>query len=122
VSSLHDVIKDKVVEPMLRDRQHMIRGRVTRYNHIMNRATVVTNNRYGLGKKEFHGVPVQIGSGGVHSAGPFEGQDVWMTFVGGNILHPRIVSLADENYQFNTRESLRHRRKGALIPDSLVRF
>lgn len=100
----------------------MIKGVVTSYNNIMNRASVEVDNRYGVGKRVLNGVPVQLGAGGVHSAGPFVGSEVWITFIGGNVYYPRIVSLADENYQYNTRETLRHKRKGALIPDSLTRW
>jgi hypothetical protein len=122
MSSLIDAINDKVVKPALRDRHHMIKGTVTEYSNIMNRASVVVNNPYGQGKRTFNGVPVQIGSGGVHSAGPWVGSEVWMEYIGGNIFYPRIVSLADENYQYGTREQMRHSRKGALIPDSLTRW
>lgn len=119
---LHDAIKEKILDPALKDRHHMIKGEIVSYNNIMNRANVLVDNRYGIGKKIFNGVPVQIGSGGVHSAGPFVGSEVWITFIGGNVFYPRIVSLADENYQYHTREALRHSRKGALIPDSLMRL
>lgn len=122
MSSLHEAIKDKILDPALKDRHHMIKGTIRSYNNVLNRANVEIDNRYGVGKRMLNGVPVQLGSGGVHSAGPFEGTEVWITFIGGNIYYPRIVALADENYRYNTRENLRHRRKGAVVPDSLTRW
>jgi hypothetical protein len=122
MNPLHDAIKEKIVNPALRDRLHTIKGVVTYYDNKMNRASVEVNNPYGIGRKTFNGVPVQLGSGGTHSAGPFVGQEVWMNFIGGNVFYPRIVSLADENYEQNTREKMRHRRKGSLVPDSLMRW
>lgn len=123
MNPLHEAIKSKIVEPALKDRHHMIRGKIVAYNNILNRASVEVNNPYGVGRRVFHGVPVQLGSGGVHSAGPFVGDEVWIAFIGGNIFYPRIVSLVDENYQYNTREErMRHRRKGVFIPDSITRW
>lgn len=120
---LHEAIKQKILEPALKDRQHMIKGTIRSYDNQKNVADVEVNNPFGAGRRIFELVPVQLGSGGVHSAGPFVGDEVWMTYIGGSVMHPRIISLADENYERNTRESrMRSRRKGALIPDSLMRW
>lgn len=120
-SRLQEEIKNKVVDPILHDRHHMVKGTVLYYNNLMNRATVEIHNRVGPGRKRLDGVPVQLGGGGFHSAGPFKGDEVWVSFIGGNIFFPRVVALADENYEFNTRaERMRHRRKGSLVPDSIT--
>lgn len=123
MNPLQQAIKDKVVDPALKDRKHMVHGVVRFYDNHSNRATVEINNPYGTGRRMLDAVPVQIGSGGVHAAGPFEGDEVWVTFLGGNILYPRITAMGDPTYEDTTREArLRHRRKGALVPDSLTRW
>ena len=121
-STLAAAIKNNIVEPALKERHHMTKAVVTEYDNLSNRANVSINNPYGQGKKQLIGVPIQLGSGGVHSAGPFKGDEVWLEYIGGNILYPRIVSLADEDYRYGTREKMRHSRKGALVPDSIGRW
>lgn len=123
MNPLQQAIKEKVVGPALQERKHMVYGKVMFYDNISNRATVEINNPYGAGRRLLDAVPVQIGSGGVHAAGPFAGDEVWVTFIGGNILYPRITALGDPTYETTTREKrMRHRRKGALVPDSLGRW
>lgn len=118
MNQLHQIIKDKVVQPMLRERMHPTKGTILFYDNQTNTATVEIPNITDQGKHRLTNVPVQTGSGGVHSAGPFVGDEVWVIFLGGNLFLPRIVSIADERYQDRTRaRRFRHERKGAYIPD-----
>ena len=119
MNPLHEAIKEKIVQPMLKERLHTLRGKIVAYDNKLNRANVEIDNPYGVGKRTLEHVPLQIGSGGVHSAGPFVGDDVWVAFVDGNILNPKIIVLADEQYEHNTRQRMQHRRKGAFLPDSI---
>lgn len=114
---LHEIIKCQIVEPALGNRIHPIRATVQFYNNYHNTATIRFKNPFSPGEREMNAVPVQIGSGGVHAAGPFPGDQVWVQFLGGNMMQPRIVSLADEDYVTNTRETrLKHQRQGTMIP------
>lgn len=123
MNPLHEAIKDKIVTPALSGRLHPVIGSVVHYDNIQNFAIVETDNPFGVGRVTFDNVPIQIGSGGVHSAGPFVGDEVWMSFLNGNPLFPRITALADEDYMNTTRsDRLKHRRKGSMIPDSLMRW
>src|SRR5205085_1377011 len=112
----HDMIREKVVDPVLRDRVHPIKATIVSYNNYSNMARIRFLNPFGQGEKELGSVPLQLGSGGVHSAGPFPGDQVWVTFLHGNLTRPRIVSLADDNYYEGTREErLKHERQGTMI-------
>ena len=120
MNPLHEAIKDKIVEPALKDRHHMTKGVVVSYNNTLNRATVEIDNRYGVGKRTLQGVPVQLGSGGVHSAGPFVGSEVWVTFIGGNVFYPRIVSIADSFDAMISERPYRKYNKSMSVNDALL--
>jgi hypothetical protein len=118
---LKGLIHSEVVLPALRERLHPIRAVVVGYNNYNNTANVRYLDPEGGGERELARVPIQIGSGGVHSAGPFPGDEVWVNFLGGSAMYPRIVALADEDYQEKTRAKLKHERQGSLVPNKITK-
>lgn len=116
---LQQLIHNTVVQPALKERLHQIKAKIEEYDNENNRAKISFVNPFGPGRKTIDNVPLQLGSGGVHSAGPYPGDEVWVSFINGNVNFPRITSLADEAYRYRTRENMRHTRKGSLIPDYL---
>lgn len=117
MANLKQAIVDSVVQPYANSVFDTLLAEIVNYDTIKNRATIRFQNPKGTGTMELDNVPVQIGSGGIHSAGPFVGDHVWVSFQNKSPLHPKIVSLADEAYQYRTRERIKHSRKGAFIPD-----
>ena len=117
-NKLKDAIVEKVITPHLNNYMHPVKAKVIDYDHIYNFASVMFESPNSLGHIELLNVPVQLGSGGVHSAGPFPGDEVWVMFSEGDIKKPKIVALADEEYKTLTRElRQKHSRKGAYVPD-----
>lgn len=95
------------------------KGTVYHYNNEHNYAMVEIDNPFGGGLYLLEYVPVQI-AGGMHVPGPFPGDEVWVEFTGGRLELPKVVSLADRQYETNFREKrLKHKRKGAYIPERL---
>ena len=123
MNPLQQSIKENVLDPILKERLHMSPGKVIRYNHVQHRADVEVRNPVSAGFRVLYDVPIMIGAGGVHGAALDEGDEVWVTYLGGNSMHPRITAMADQNYAETTRErKMRHTKKGALIPDSIMRW
>jgi hypothetical protein len=120
---LHAIIHKEIVGPALMKRIHPIQAKILDYDNKNNLAMVEFKSPFGLGMMSIPAVPVVIGSGGVHSAGPFIGDQVWLTFLNGNENMPRITGLVNElKYQEQVREGrMKHERKGSLIPDTLIR-
>jgi len=121
LNEMQRLIHDAVVAPALKERVHDIRALVTKYDDVKNIASVSFPSIHGEGYTELDNVPVQIGSAGFHSAGPFVGDEVWISFIGGSMLMPQIVSLADRQYKLRTREyRLKHEKQGAYLPDNII--
>ena len=119
MNEIQKLIHKTVVTPALKERLHGARGYVVSRDHHHSTATVEFTSIHGEGKTVLDNVPIQIGSSGFHSAGPFPGDEVWISFMGGNILHPQITSIIDCQYYLKTREyRLRHNGKGTHLPDS----
>lgn len=119
MSSLKECIMENVVKPHTNMNFGTIIAEVYELDNVTNRAKIIFKDPKGLGFINLENVPIQLGSGGVHSAGPLIGDRVWVTFLNNSPLCPKIISLADESYEVNTREKTKHTRKGAFIPDSI---
>lgn len=119
MSTLKDSIMENIVKPHTNMSFGTVLAEVYNYDNITNRAKIAFKDPKGTGFIKLENVPIQLGSGGVHSAGPFVGDHVWVSFMNNSPLYPKIVALADEAYQVNTREKTKHVRKGAFIPDSI---
>lgn len=95
------------------------KGVVVVYNNEHNYCMAEIDNPYGGGKMLLEYVPVQM-SGGVHTAGPFVGDEVWIEFTSGKLELPKVVGFADRQYEKETREKkMKHKKKGANIPERL---
>ena len=120
MNEIQQALYRTVVEPALRRRQQDVRGVIVDYNNDTNTATVEFQSPDNESTAIMEHVPVNIGAGGVHAAGPFEGDEVWISFVNGNIALPQVISVIDRNYGLSTKESrLKHVEKGAYVPDSI---
>lgn len=113
---LRKKIIDKVVNPIEITKYDTVQAEIVSYSEKNNTATIQFQDPRGGGIMELDNVPIQLGSGGVHSAGPFTGDMVWVSFSNRNLLFPKIVSLADEDYESNTRERYNHANKCGYIP------
>ena len=111
--SLKQQILNEIVRPAERVYYDTVQAEVVRYDELTNKAVVTFHDPRGGGPVEMDNVPVQLGSGGVHSSGPFAGDQVWISFEHRNPLYPRIVALGDKNYRQNSRERYSHERQGA---------
>jgi hypothetical protein len=119
MSDLKKTIQKKILEPYNNNIFDTILAKVTAYDNLKNRATITFNDPKNTGAITLENVPVQLGSGGFHSAGPFPGDQVWVTFANKSLLQPKIVSLADERYQINTRNKLQHKKQGSYLTDRI---
>lgn len=117
--NLKKAIIDKVVQPHLNGSYNTVYAQVTQYDSVKNKASIEFQDAKSQGLMAIDNVPVQLGSGGVHSAGPFAGDHVWVTFANNSPLQPKIVALADENYNTSTREKLKHISQGTYVPDNI---
>lgn len=113
---IHQVIYDSVVKKALDMKQDMVKAYVLKYDEEKNLADVEFFTPYGANVYKLTNVPIQI-TGGISSSGPFEGDHVWVQFLGGGRNMPRIVSVADENFKNNTRKKQEHPGSGAYVPD-----
>ena len=114
---LKNQIIESIVKPVENSHYDLTQGEIIYYDEKTNKAKVQIRDPRGGGSMALENVPVQLGSGGVHSAGPFQGDIVWVSFQNRNPLFPKIISLADRNYQVNTRERFSHGEKGGYVTD-----
>lgn len=110
-------IIENIVKPAERAHYDLTQGEVVAYDEKRNKAKVEIIDPRGGGLLVLDNVPVQLGSGGVHSSGPFPGDTVWISFQNRNPLFPKIVSLADKDYKNNTREKFHHGEAGGYATD-----
>lgn len=117
-------LRDKIqhlAQQELNKKLSSVKGKVVAYSNEHNYAMVEINNPYGGGLMLLELVPVEI-VGGIHIPGPFPGDEVWVSFTNGLLNLPKVVALADRDYKANFREKrLRHKKKGAHLPDGLSR-
>lgn len=120
MNEIQKIIHETVVSPALRQRLHGTTATVLARDHIQNIATIEFPDPYGEGYTVIENVPLQIAAGGIHSAGPFPGDEVWVNFMGGNIMYPQVVSIIDYKYYLSTREHrMQHNGRGTHLPDSI---
>lgn len=113
-------IKDNIVTPSVREISNTAVGVVIAYDNDTNRACIDYKDPFTDGMVRVYDVPLQIGSGGVHSAGPFNGDGVIIQFEGGNKSKPRVIALLEDDYLNSIREGrTKHERKGAYMPDMI---
>jgi hypothetical protein len=117
MSELSKAIKTKVLEPHLNQFYDMIKATILEYDNSHNRAKIKFDDPRGSGFIELEDVPVQLGSGGVSSSGPFIDDEVWISFENKNIFSPKIVSLCDEQFNNKTKERFNHSLQGAYLPE-----
>ena len=120
MSQIKRAIQEKILKPHDNNQFDTVLAEVVAYDGLKHRATISFKDpKYG-GFLTSENVPIQLGSGGFHSAGPFVGDQVWVSFANKSLLQPKIVALADERYQIHSRKRLQHQKQGAYLPDNLV--
>jgi hypothetical protein len=119
MSDLKKSIIEKVIKPYNDNTFDTVIAEIVEYDNLKNKATIKFQDPKNSGIIRLDNVPVQLGSGGVHSAGPFVGDQVWVNFVNKSLLHPKIVALADERYNLKTRKRFQHTRKGSYLPEQM---
>ena len=102
MNPLHESIKN-IVKPLLEERIHQTKGVVVFSAPEFNLCNVEILNPFGAGMALLERVPVQM-TGGIHTPGPFVGDEVWVTFSEGKMQQPKITGFTDSNYYNNTRE------------------
>lgn len=114
---LKEQLIKEVFRPMENTHYDMIQAEVVSYEETTNKARIEFQDPRGGGLMRLDGVPVQLGSGGVHSSGPFAGDIVWVNFHNRNPLFPKIIALGDKDYEKNSRERYSHEKQGAYVTD-----
>lgn len=117
--SIAQTIKTKVIEPHDRQRFDLITGQVMSYDEETNTATVCYKDAKSGGLMTQERVPVELSGLGIIPSGPFPGDQVYLSFMNGNQLKPKVVAKADESYANYTRPLTKHGRKGAFLTDYL---
>lgn len=117
MNDLKTSIIEKIVEPNDNKKLCPTKAIVTYFDNFTNRATIKFQEPKGEGIFELEKVPVQMGAIGLHSVALKEGTEVWVTFMNYSPFLAKIVGIADEQYESNSREDLNHLEEGALIPN-----
>ena len=124
MSRIHEILREQLIEKEKQNRQEPVIGEIEYFDHKNNRAMVKIPNKYvnkaGIGDKDHHirlrQVPISL-QGGVHSAGPFKGDKVWVHFQNGDIKQPYVTGGADTTYAHTTRrDRTEHGTKGGFLP------
>lgn len=119
MSRIQDAIRKGIVDPAMREQQRMVKAVVLSYNHEHHLVNIQFMNPTSYGPTTALNVALHTTGGGIHVAGPEQGDEVWIEFINGDVSMPRVISYVDERYADKTRERLSHKRKGAYIPDFL---
>lgn len=120
MNQVQKAIYEHVVKPAIAKLAGATTGTVISYNNITNTATVIARSPVSGRTITMHNVPVQIGVGGFHSAGPFPGDTVEIQFKNNNIMNPVIVAFSDYEYELKTRNMrYYHPEQGTFLPDCI---
>lgn len=120
MNPLQESIKN-LIKPMIEEKMQTKKGTILRYIKELNMCIVEIQNPKNTGKLVIENVPIKM-VGGMHTPGPFAGDEVWVSFMDGRLEMPYISGLTDSDYFNNTREKkLKHTSQGAFVPDLLSR-
>ena len=104
------------IDPIYKQDLGMILAQIVFYDDTTNRADVKYDDPSAGGVVTLKGVPVEIASLGLASAGPFPGDQVYVSFLNNNPTLPRIIGRADGDYKYYSRKLYEHPRSGAYMP------
>lgn len=116
MSNLKNKIIENVVKPYNNSSFGTVKGKVVNFDNLRNRVDIEFQQPNSTGTMLLEKVPVAIGSVGVKPCALLKGEYVWVTFINNSPLLPKVIGVADERYEVNTREKLRHIRQGTLMP------
>lgn len=114
MASLNKALKSAVSDP-IKENLGMVVAQITFYDNTTNRADLKYDDPSSGGVVTLEGVPVEIPSLGVASAGPFPGDQVYVSFLNNNPTLPRIIGRADGDYKYYSRELYEHGRSGSQL-------
>ena len=117
--SISQTFKNKFLNEYERNRYEMVVGQIQQYDETCNRANVYMFDPKNGEQVLLHNVPVEMSGLGVVSSGPFSGDQVYISFVNGSILHPKIVGRADETFGYYSRTLTEHSKSGVYLSDSI---
>jgi len=118
MNPLQESIKN-LVKPMIEEKMQTKKGIILNYIKEANISIVEIQNPKNTGKLILENVPIKM-VGGMHIPGPFNGDEVWVSFMDGKLEMPYISGFTDSDYYNNTREKkFKHTSQGAFIPDLL---
>lgn len=110
---------EKVIEPHSSQKVTNSIGKILSYDSYLNRANVLVSSSGAF--NTLKDVPVQLSGTGIMSAMPQEGDLVYIQYNNGSVFQPKVVGIADEDYQNKTRENSKHMRKGTLLRNIVER-
>lgn len=104
---------ENVINPYNSQNASNSMGKVLSYNPILNQANVLVSSSGVFNTLE--NVPVQLSGKGLMSSQIQTDDLVYIQYNNGSVFQPKIVGIADEDYENNTRERSKHMRKGSLL-------
>ena len=101
--AISQTIKEKVFTDYERNRYETVVGQIQEYDDTCNRANVYMYDPKNGEQVLLYNVPVEMSGLGLISSGPFSGDQVYITFMNGSLLHPKIIGRADETFGYYSR-------------------
>lgn len=115
---IRDKIANEVVNPINKLNVAPTIGIVIKYYSNYNVADVQIKSPGGGSATELKGVPVCIPPKGFKQYSIKENDRVYIQFDNDSFFMPKIISLADESYEKETKLTYKHNRKGSYITDN----
>lgn len=116
--AISQTIKEKVFTDYERNRYETVVGQIQEYDDTCNRANVYMYDPKNGEQVLLYNVPVEMSGLGLISSGPFSGDQVYITFMNGSLLHPKIIGRADETFGYYSRSMTQHAKSGAYLSDN----
>lgn len=117
--AVSQTLKDKIFADYERNHYEMVVGQIQEYDESCNRANVYMYDPKNGEQVLLYNVPVEMSGLGLVSSGPFSGDQVYISFMNGSLLHPKIVGRADETFGYYTRSMTQHSKSGAYLSDTI---
>lgn len=111
---LSSQIERKIIKKNRIQQFNTLRATVTSYDNFRNRADIIFDSPNSSGKMVLEKVPVAIHGRGFKPLPLKKGDFVWVTFINNSPHLPKIISLADEDYEIGTRTEYNHLRSSSV--------
>lgn len=117
--AVSQTLKDKFFTDYERNHYEMVVGQIQEYDDSCNRANVYMYDPKNGEQVLLYNVPVEMSGLGLISSGPFSGDQVYISFMNGSLLHPKVIGRADETFGYYTRSMTQHAKSGAYLSDTI---